>query len=174
MFENEFLSRLKSMGFAVSGKHVFLRENLNMTALVRLGGKYQLTSPISWVLCFRHTFLRATRDLRILTGVGDVFDYPFKFGPERLMTIPKTMWFYVPRNLHYDHEDFAPQEQSQAKVSQRLVKLADFLVSEFIPWTRKMTPERVEKEILKNGEQAWIEKVWLEDYEGFLSRKTHA
>ena len=72
IFESEFLSRLKPAGFAVSGKHVFLRDGVNMTALIRMGGKYALLPSISWVLCFRHTFLRNNKDTEIPKGIGDV------------------------------------------------------------------------------------------------------
>ena len=171
IFESEFLSRLKPAGFAVSGKHVFLRDGVNMTALIRMGGKYALLPSISWVLCFRHTFLRNNKDTEIPKGIGDVFDYPFKFCPEALMKIPSSKWSYTPRNLNYDREEFDYEKETSRQVSPRLNKLADFLISEFVPWTWSMTPERVQKEILQRGEQAWIEKIWLEDYDNFLNGK---
>jgi hypothetical protein len=170
-FESEFLNQLKPAGFAVSGKHVFYRDEVNMTSLIRLGGKYALLPSVTWVLCFRHTFLRNNKDVQIPKGVGDVFDYPFKFCPEALIRIPSSKWSYMPRNLNYDREEFAFEKESNVQVAKRLNKLADFLVSEFLPWTRTMTPDRARKEIIQHGEQAWIEKIWLEDYDNFLNGK---
>jgi hypothetical protein len=172
VFKSEFLNRLKPAGFAVSGKNVFLRDGVNMTALIRMGGKYAWLPSISWVLCFRHTFLRNNKDTQIPKGIGDVFDYPFKFCPEALMRISSSKWNYTPQNLNYGREEFDYEKESSLQVSRRLNKLADFLVSEFVPWTRSMTPDRAQKEILQHGEQAWIEKIWLEDYANFLNGKT--
>ena len=173
IFEDEFVERLKPFGFAISGKNAFLREGANMTALIRMRGKYSLAPCIYWVLCFRHTFLRDHNDLKVPTGVGQVFDYPFKFCPAALMRKPMAEWSYDRQTANFRMEEFHYEKQSRSQIVRSLAGLADFLASKFVPWTRSMTPERAQKEICQNGEEAWIEKVWLEDYENFLSGKIH-
>ncbi len=169
LFETEFLNRLKPLGFAYSGRSVFLRESLNAIALIRLGGRFSQPSAASWVLCFRHSFLRSCKDAQQLSGIGEVFDYPFKFCPEALAKTQSTAWRYAPRNLNYDYETFDYAAQSSTSVTNRLAALAEFVKSAFIPWTISMTPIRVRDEIARNGQRAWIEKIWLEDYDRFLS-----
>ena len=100
------------------------------------------------------------------TVPSDVFDYPYKFKP--LEDAEKAL-VYRPQNLRYDYERFQWENAKESIVVQKLDRIASFVEDSFLPWAQIMPLVKARSEIEKNGEDAWCERLWIEDYTARLS-----
>jgi hypothetical protein len=94
------------------------------------------------------------------------FDYPFKFLPTGLSANLQ----YVPQNLHYHRELLEFRARPDALVQQDLEKLTSIIVERVQPWAANLTADAVKNELLTLGENAWCERMWIEDCENYLNR----
>jgi hypothetical protein len=163
---------LAKIGFQARGKSLLLFDRLNTVGLIRFGGRRSLPGTIAHVLCFRHSFLRDRSERVLSVPASEPFDYPYKFDVSALPSLPVLSWRYSPRNLNYPISRFAWQGRVQSDVEERLKALSDFLSGTFVPWSLSMTPQRVLAQIERYGENAWCERLWIEDYRRYLSDQT--
>jgi hypothetical protein len=98
--------------------------------------------------------------------VSNPFDYPFKFLPTKL---PAHLQ-YVPQNLRYDRELLEFQARRNALVQQDLEQLTSGIVGRVQPWAANLAADAVKNELLTLGENAWCERMWIEDCENYLNR----
>lgn len=97
-----------------------------------------------------------------------MFAYPFKFLPSVWRTRSLAAWRYVPRNLNFDLDRVEWGNSTAKETIAELNSLAAFLAV-FLPWARTIVPARAMSEIRKNGEDAWCERLWLDDYGAFIA-----
>ncbi len=114
---------------------------------------------IAHVLCCRMTFMRDRTERVPEDFVPEPFDYPFKLLPRKL----PAMLHYVPRNLNYDYELTEFQGHSRDAVSQDLKKIRSAVVERVLPWAGALTAAALKEELLTLGENAWCERMWIED-----------
>jgi hypothetical protein len=86
-----------------------------------------------------------------------------------LQGVDTARWRYAPQNLRYSHDTFDWHGKDPQVVRAWLGDLADFIVNLFVPWTRSMTPRRALEHLVQFGEQAWCERLWIEDYTQHLA-----
>lgn len=114
-------------------------------------------------MCFRHSFLPNV-DETIPDGFEkEVFSYPLKLKPLKIKGVLGTKIKYAPTNLNYDYEKFEFESKSEIEVENYLksvVKAIEALLS----WAENHQPTYLANQIEKNGEAAWIEKLWLAAY----------
>lgn len=159
LFDAEVTEPLGHRGFKRWGRSLYATENLAMISLIRLGGRMARPGAITHVLCCRMTFMR-DRTEHVPEGfVSEVFDYPFKFLPSKL----PAMLHYVPRNLNYDYELTEFQGRHRDAVLQDLVQIRSAIVALVLPWAGTLTEAAVKHELLTFGENAWCERMWIED-----------
>jgi hypothetical protein len=166
LFDAKVSEPLGQVGFQRSGKSVYAQANLALVSLVRLGGRRARPGAISHVVCCRMSFMR-DRTERVPEGfVPDPFDYPFKLLPTRLSANLQ----YLPQNLRYDSELLEFQARVSALVQQDLEKLTSSLVERVVPWAANLAADAVRNELLTRGENAWCERMWIEDCQNYLNR----
>jgi hypothetical protein len=166
LFDAKVGEPLSQSGFQRSGKSLYADANLASVSLIRLGGRMARSGAISHVVCCRMSFMR-DRTERIPEGfVPDPFDYPFKFLPTKLSANLQ----YVPQNLRYDRELLEFQARRNALVQQDLEKLTSSIVERVQPWAASLAADAVKNELLTLGENAWCERMWIEDCENYLNR----
>jgi len=157
LFDAKVGEPLSQLGFQRSGKSLYADANLASVSLIRLGGRMARSGAISHVVCCRMSFMR-DRTERIPEGfVADPFDYPFNLQ-------------YVPQNLRYDRELLEFQARRNALVQQDLEKLTSSIVERVQPWAASLAADAVKNELLTLGENAWCERMWIEDCENYLNR----
>jgi hypothetical protein len=159
LFDAEVAKPLSHRGFKRQGKSLYASENLALISLIRLGGRMARPGAIVHVLCCRMTFMRDRSERVPDDFVREPFDYPFKLLPSKL---PTTL-HYVPRNLNYDYEVIEFQGRSRDAVSQDLKQIRSAVVERVLPWVSTLTPTAMKEELRTFGENAWCERMWIED-----------
>ncbi len=169
LFESEVVAPLAEIGFRSRGKSLYWMDDERCLSLIRLGGRMQQPGAITHVACFRHSFLRDLNE-KIPSPVStEVFAYPFKFLPLEASAIPE----YTPKNLSFEKEsiDFTGK---YSEVQSKLVSLRTLMIHNHLPSAKNRTPEWALDQIRRNGEGAWIESVWISDYERHLENQQEA
>ena len=102
------------------------------------------------------------RDLteRVPNGfVPEPFAYLFKLLPSKLPPTPH----YAPRNLNYEPEVIAFQGRDRDAIRQKLRQISSLILVRLLPWAGALTATAVEEQLLVFGENAWCERMWIED-----------
>lgn len=162
LFEIEVANK---SGFLQSGKSLYFKNDMHTIGLIRLGGRMSVPGGISHVLCCRHSFLRNMDQKISEKHETEVFAYPIKMKPSE---IKKGLFGlnvkYQPQNLKYGYEVFKFSDKSDEEVKRYLAHLSKTLTV-VREWFVKQPPSKLASEISSNGTNAWIEKLWIEDYE---------
>jgi hypothetical protein len=173
-FVQELAQPLLARGYRFAGKGQTLAFDSGDTtlALIRLGGRMALPGSIAHVLCARHRFLRTLEDEVVPSGdTLSVDDYPYKFRPSSLFGLPPTSWLYRPSNLgHWEYDRLDYGSVGPDEVQSDLAVLCDLLAGPAASWAASLTPEKVANELQTHGENAWCERLWLEDYRNHLGQ----
>jgi len=74
---------------------------------------------------------------------------------------------YRPKNLNFETECIDYSGSASAVLDQ-LVSLRTQMVHNHVPSAKKLSPARALDQMRGNGEGAWIEALWIEDYERHL------
>ena len=124
----------------------------------------QRPNAIAYIAAFRHNFLRDLNEKIPSRITSEVFAYPFKFLPLKSNSIPR----YRPQNLNFESEYIEYNEKAPDVLSQ-LASLRSKILDNHLPSAMDLTTEKAFEQIRDNGESAWIESIWLEDYEQHFS-----
>ena len=169
LFESEVVVPLSEVGFKVRGKTLYWRDEERCLSLIRMGGRMQRPGAISHVACFRHNFLRDLNEVVPSAVPTEVFAYPFKFLPLEASAIPE----YHPTNLNFKTES-VDYSGSASALLDMLVSLRTQMIHNHLPSAKKLCPSRALDQIRRNGEDAWIEALWIEDYERHIEQNQEA
>jgi|GEM_PF-2671653 len=162
-FKNIITSPLFELGFQESGNSLFMADAQNALSLIRLGGKMASSGGIAHVLCFRHSFLPNLDEAIPVGFEKEVFSYPIKLRPQKVKGILGTKINYVSSNLNFDYEKFEFENKTDIEVDKYLRTVLE-ATKILIAWAENNPPSVLAKQIEKNGESAWIEKMWLAAY----------
>lgn len=166
LFDAEVVTPLVTAGFQSRGKMLYWIDDERCLSLIRLGGRFQRPDAITHVACFRHNFLRDLNE-KIPSPVStEVFAYPIKFSPLAASAIPE----YYPQNLSFEVESIG-YSGSISEVQGQLITLRTQMIHNHLPSAKNFTPERALDQIRRNGEGAWIESMWVSDYERHLENQ---
>jgi hypothetical protein len=161
LFEERVAGRLSRLGFVPKGKTLAFFDGRLVLALFRLGGRMSTPGSISHILCFRHSILR-DRSETIPTGFPkEVFDYPYKLKP---LEDGRGKLIYRPQNMNYQYERLHWGHADEDSVLQKLDRIADHIEVHFLPWAMTIPMAQAKSEIERHGENAWCERMWVEDY----------
>ncbi len=165
---------LLSRGFKASGKTLYTENNECTLALIRLGGRKSSPGTICHTFCFRHSFLRNLNKEFPKKFEKEVFAYPIKFEPSKISSIGKEGWRYIPTNLNYPTEriDFSKKKENHLIAELKQLQSDLLEACGFLP--KILKSEVMEYQIRENGEDAWIERIWLEDYENQRTEQSGA
>ncbi len=123
------------------------------------------------IICFRHTFLRPINGEEPVEFTLESSDYPFKLLFRSFGRIALRRPSYRPVNLGLREVDrYRFEDKTPARVRRDLTRLTNKLLGRVLPWSSRMTPAVVARQIRQNGEGAWCEKRWLKDYQAHIAR----
>jgi hypothetical protein len=161
LFDFEVAGPLAQRGFSRSGKRLYGSMNLAQVSLIRSGGKMAMPGSICHILCCRLSLMRDRTEAVPKGFVPEPFDYPFKFLPIKL---PVKLQ-YSPSNLNYQYERLIFQERTIEAVRHDLALVGSSIIERILPWAGNLTANVVRDELLTRGENAWCERMWIEDCE---------
>ncbi len=162
LFDTEVVQKSE---FQSSGKSIYYKNETHTVSLIRLGGRMSVLGGVSHLLCCRHSFLRNLDEKIPDKFEAEVFAYPIKVKPSNV----KKGFFgvslnYEPQNLNHDYETFIYADKSDEEVREYLAKILNSLtVVKY--WFINQPYSKLASQISTNGTNAWIEKLWIEDYE---------
>lgn len=150
---DQFLETLKSNNWTVPNRSFAYRALGNgwQIAFIRLGGKFQKQGKVTFVVCVRRA------DLRNIDGERNEIEkepnsYPFKFT---LDDIRKRRFNYQCQLNSYEVSDFGMADDWSEILRAIEVSIPAWLVT----YSQTALADQIEK----NGEDSYIEKIWLED-----------
>jgi hypothetical protein len=113
----------------------------------------------------RKVWLR-TRDERVPEGfVREPFDFPFKLRP--LLLQKRRDFRYRPQNLNYVYDtlEFVTDGPggSSTEVREEVREVHSAIAERVVPWASSLPVKALLNGLKKNGEGAWIERLWIED-----------
>lgn len=169
LFRCNVSDRLLTRGFVAfpRSKGLVYTQGPTQVAFLRLGGRLARPGTITYFIGVRHAFLRDLEGELTRSWTTEGFHYPFKFGLEEFRDFDESSWVYQPRNLNLPISRIGPFE-SEGSASSVLFQVCAFLMTRGPLLAKALTPLRALKELQRNGEDAYCEKMWLEDYRGAL------
>src|SRR5262245_1222443 len=114
---------------------------------------------IAHLLCCRLSFMRDLTECVPNGFVPEPFAYPFKLLPSKL----PAMLRYTPRNLNYEPEVITFQGRDSGAIRKELKQICSAILSQLLPWAGALTATAVEEQLRTFGENAWCERMWIED-----------
>ena len=159
LFDVEVAEPLSRRGFKRVGKSLYTIENLASVSLIRLGGRMARPGAIVHLFCCRLSFMRDRTERVPNDFVSEPFDYPFKLLPRKL---PATL-HYAPRNLNYEPEVITFQGRDSGAIRRELGQICSAILVQLLPWAGALTASAVEEQLRTFGENAWCERMWIED-----------
>jgi hypothetical protein len=139
-------------------------------ALLRLSLKSSgFLRETHFVVCVRHSFLRTLDKVPPKRFLTEPNEYPFKFRVSELSQEMHRGWRYSPCNLgHWKYDTIRFGDLTDA--TPPLDDIRYRITSYGIAWMDRLTPAEALNQLKRNGEEAYCEKIWIEDYEAFLSQ----
>ena len=153
MIYDTFLDHLSKSGWTVPSRSFAYRqiEGGWQVAFVRLGGKFQLPGRITFVICVRHRCMR-NLERELNPSEKEPFSYPFKLT---LRQIEQGELTYRSTNLNYEQSNMGRFDDWQCVLEALTVAVPK--------WLSSQTPQTLKQQIAEYGEDAYIERIWLED-----------
>lgn len=134
-----------------------------MLALLRFQVKFsRLNQSKRFLVSVRHVFLRTLEKEPATKFLFEANEYPFMLPVSKLSRSPLESWHYEPINLgprKYDMVFFGELTDSSAILSAMREKIAN----SGLAWMEYLTPVASLKHVRAHGEDAYCEKIWIED-----------
>jgi len=148
-----FLETLTTNDWAVPNRSLACKTigNTWQVTFIRLGGKFQKPGKVTFLVCVRSTNLR-NLDGERKEIEKEPHSYPFKFT---LDDIRKHRFKYQCQLNNY--------EVSELGVADDWSEILRAIEMTIPTWLNTYSQAALAQEIAKNGEDGYIEKIWLED-----------
>ena len=156
---DEFLEALKDRHWVVTSRSFAYRDLEGGWQVVfdRMGGKFQVPGKVSFVVCVRHACLRDVEGERNAVEKNP-FSCPFKFA---LQAIESGSLEYRGTLEQFDH--------SQLEASGGWDRVLEALDVTIPKWLSSQTHQTLRQQIKERREDAYIERLWLEDLDSAVS-----
>jgi len=168
-YEDLLVEPLRKIGFQNHRQSLSYTKNQTVLALLRFQMKFSgLTQRTHFLLCVRHVFLRTLEKEPATRFLFEANEYPFKLPVSNLSRYMLESWHYEPMNLgprEYDTVLFDELTDSSAILS----GMREKITHSGLPWMEYLTPAESLKQVRTYGEDAYCEKIWIEDYEAFVN-----
>ncbi len=166
---------LTHFGFVRVGNQLHLERHNSILTLLFFGGRGSGIHRYWDVsIGIRHRFLRRLIDQEVISDFQfEVNDYPVKICPIRERELTPATWRYSTRLLGFDgggiDSVFYGDDQTEELVLEHLETIRTTITGLGMDLMRKLTPCVMLEAIRENNKGAWCEKLWMEDYAGFLN-----
>jgi hypothetical protein len=162
LFDEHVATPAASVGFERWGKDLWFERDGVRAALLRTELRY--IWPFEFTLVIGHSCLRDFDDSLPAPRSRDVSEYPIKLRPSDAVGLRHGLQ-YKPWNLGK-----YPQEMMQdGIVEEQLMRIGRVLVDSAPRFVCDVASEVVLAALLRDGEGAWCEQRWIEDYRNHLN-----
>jgi hypothetical protein len=167
-YEDLLVEPLRNVGFRTHGQSLSYTTDQTVLALIRFQTKFSaLAQETHFLLCVRHVFLRTLEREPAKKFLTNPSEYPFKLPVSNLSESLLLDWRYEPINLgprKYDTIRFGQMSDA----SEILLDMTHRITRRGLAWMEHLAPPTALEQVKKFGENAYCEKIWIEDYEAFL------
>jgi hypothetical protein len=168
-YEGMVVQPLIQIGFQRHGKCLSVIKDQTVLALLRFQMKGSaLVRQTHFLLCIRHLFLRTLEKEPANEFLSKANEYPFKLPVSKLSKDILRTWHYEPINLgprEYDTIHFGDLSDAGGI----LENMRDRIVHSGLGWMEYLTPAEALRQVKRYGEDAYCERIWIEDYQRFLN-----
>jgi len=167
---------LAEQGWVQRKGRLFRHAGHSVAALLRSDSKFSsLAQMASYILAFRHDFLRDLEKRQAEPCPDGCCLYPVKIVPSAAMAYVRAGriagWRYEPVNLGVRYTDDICYGTDPGQETDRRLQAIQDSLRLFVPLFQDyFTPQEALRQIERFGENAYCEKIWLEDYREFLAR----
>ncbi|MBK6895688.1 MAG: hypothetical protein IPH06_03740 [Alphaproteobacteria bacterium] len=167
-FDAYFAAPLIGVGFVRDKNNFVLEDGQTQLVIKRWHGKFSNACQCTNLsLLLRHKFLRNLEKEQVSGYPKLISDYPVK-EKISVFRFSRFSWRYRPQNLgirEYDEVEYGRADD----IKNILFPLVNKIKKDGLELSRYLKPEVLYRQIKKNGENAYCENIWLEDYEFYLS-----
>lgn len=157
-FERLVAAPLAAVGFEPWGRSLWYERDGIGAALKRV--ELRNLWPFELSLLITHTGLRDTHDRPPGTRPKNPTDYPIAIAPSAASDLLGRRWRYR-SNFGRPPSDV----MIERRVDRQLTAIATEVARTVPAVSGVLTPARMVDELRRHGEDAWIERRWIEDYE---------
>ncbi|MCP3877279.1 MAG: hypothetical protein GY701_02625 [Sulfitobacter sp.] len=166
---NELFDEIVSPAFVSRGGHqagrrLFIVTDTLTVALLRTETRHQ--PPPRYTLCFRHNGMRTMDEVVPTSPPTNPSDYMIKVAPSSATAILEQSWHYEPHNLGRFPGDEIDHSGRAKLVIRRLRTLRTQIDTVLPRLDTVLTPTRLAAQLQASGEDAWCERMWIEDLGG--------
>jgi hypothetical protein len=169
-YEDLLVEPLGKIGFRAHGQCLSYTKDQSVLALLRFQSRGSgMLRRTHFLLCIRHAFLRTLEKELPTKFLTNASEYPFKLPVSNLSQGMLKSWHYEPINLgprNYDTIYFGDLTDA----SEILSVMRDRIMHFGTAWQELLPAGEALEQVKQYGENAYCEKIWIEDYEVFLSR----
>jgi hypothetical protein len=165
LYHETLLNPLEKSGFSIKGRSAFLEKGKVQIALIRGGGRFTSEGSISYILAFRHSFLRCKDEKKSAKQPLTAENYPWIFEPSEVV-IPRTHWSFEPNklmNLPFERLSFISRNAHDIELT--LAGIMSGILDNFIPWAESVSLQEALKQMRSFSNEWWVAKLWAEDYQ---------
>lgn len=160
---------LAEIGFQMKGDHLYLIENGNCLALLRIKDKWSdISQQVRYLLVVRQQFLPDLEEREITEFVDHPALYPFKLNPLKLSDLQKGLFkkkiVYEYKSCNLGHYDTAYINYGNEDPGPVLQEIASEVATKGIDWFHSLTPGIAANQIRKYGNKEYIEEIWDRAY----------
>jgi hypothetical protein len=163
LFSRHVAEPAQAIGFERWGNRLWFERDGLRAALLRT--ELRNVWPFKLTLVVGHSCLRDFKDRQPAPRSASASEYPIKIKPSQTAQLT-TGYRYVPHNLGRWPSDVMGDDTVDAQLQQMGATLAEHLPN----LSRILTPQKVLAAIRRDGENAWCEQRWIDDYKAELSR----
>ncbi len=163
LFSQHVAEPARAVGFERWGKRLWFERDGLRAALLRT--ELRNVWPFELTLVVGHSCLRDFKGRQPAPRSGSPSEYPVKIKPSQTERLT-TGYRYVPHNLGRPPSDVLGDDTADAQLRQIGAALVEHLPS----LSSCLTPQKVLAAIRRDGENAWCEQRWIDDYKTELSR----
>lgn len=162
LFDIELAAGLVSVGAEQIGRSVFWRSANLSVAILRTESRY--IPPPQYTLLVRHRAMRNMEEKVPAGGSKRPSDYPLKLRPSDAKSLLGSAFRYEPQNLgRFEKETFDYATSSKRQLRKRMKRLRRELSDVLSRIDQHWTPDRFVWHLTNEGEDAWCERMWIED-----------
>ncbi|MCU6795115.1 hypothetical protein OB236_23685 [Paenibacillus sp. WQ 127069] len=175
LYEEIVINTLQAHGYFPKGQSLFITKGTMVAALLRSSFRGEQATDI--IFCIRHAFLRDHVTLTTKNVyLKDAVDYPFrfsiiKFTEKDLFAVKYTPINYSRARLEMTFESIYygdTDAEDTKEITDQLEIMTDNIIKYGPQIMNLLSPKKSCGYISQNNRGAWIEKVWLEDYENHI------
>lgn len=164
IFDNCFSQPLIESGFERRGMSLFYNHGVNQIGLIRGAGRLSVPGVVSFILGFRHSFLRDNLGNTPKKQAGAAEHYPWLMGLDELST-QKDQWIFSPeKSSQFPFKKIYYDNLKPSDLKDYFLTRSKLIVEDYLPWVLSIELDQAQQSMQSFASDWWIARQWEEDY----------